>query len=139
MSNLATLIETHKVDVLDHLDRDADVPVLTAAQAQGDVLVVPGFNLKNPPTTPVPTEGVAVIRGEGFGGAGNTHLLLGSGKVTFEFTENGETSVGHLRVAKGAEAYLAHPEHGYLGIGEGDYTIRRQRQAVGTQTMPVGD
>jgi hypothetical protein len=139
VSNLATLVEKFNVDVLDHLDREADVPVLTEPQAQGDVLVVPGFNLKTPPTEQVPAEGVAVIRGEGFGGGGNTHLLLGSGDVTFRFSENGEVTVGQLRVAEGSEAYLAHPEHGYLGIGPGDYTIRRQRQFVGNMAMPVGD
>ena len=33
-----------------------------------------------------------------------------------------------LTVPDGEVAYLAHPEHGYSGIGPGTYELRRQRE-----------
>jgi hypothetical protein len=36
--------------------------------------------------------------------------------------------VGVFTVTEGATAYLAHPEHGYMGIAPGTYTVRRQRE-----------
>ncbi len=33
-----------------------------------------------------------------------------------------------LTVPDGQVAYLAHPEHGYMGVGPGTYEIRRQRE-----------
>ena len=31
-------------------------------------------------------------------------------------------------VPDGATAYVAHPEHGYMGVGPGVYEVRRQRE-----------
>ncbi len=39
-----------------------------------------------------------------------------------------ELLLGHLTVAAGAVAHLAHPEHGYASIAPGNYVIRRQRE-----------
>lgn len=132
MRTLAALIDEHAVDVLDHLDRQASVPVLTDPQAQGDVSVLPDPD-GTPATTPIPTTGVAVVRGEN---GGNTHVLLGPG-AAFDRREAGMT-VGVLTVPPGGEAFLAHPEHGYTGIGPGTYRIGRQREWAG-QWRTVAD
>lgn len=118
---LAEAIDRHGVDVHDHLDRDALVPVLSGVQFQGDVAVVPASRKG---IGPVPVEGVAVVRGEN---GGNTHLLLADGDVKWTAREEGLV-LGFLTVAEGATAYLAHPEHAFSGIGPGTYELRRQRE-----------
>lgn len=130
MNTVIDLIGRHGVDVLDHLDRQATVPVLAGLQAQGDIIVVPTARIGRDSmsaTTPVPAAGVAVVRGES---GGNTHLLLAEGDVRWVTVLAGsdDLALGLLTVAEGATAYLAHPEHGYAGVAPGTYVIRRQRE-----------
>jgi len=130
MNKLSALIDRHGVDVLDHLDREALVPVVAGLQAQGDIIVVPAV-MANRPTalakTPVPAAGYPVVRGEV---GANTHLLLAEGDVCFDAhnPDESDLQLGTLTVAEGATAYLAHPEHAYAGIAPGTYEIRRQRE-----------
>lgn len=129
---LADLIATHGVDVHGHLDRDELVPVHAGRlQLQGDVAVIPAG--RDAPATgsgypePVPAVGIPVVRGEN---GGNTHLLLGDPTVTWDPSRGGRSGLdlGTLTVPQGGTAWLAHPEHGYLGVGAGRYVIRRQRE-----------
>lgn len=124
MATLQEMITKTDVDVLAHLDRQADIPVLTGLQRQGDVIVVPRDVSAD---TPVPAEGVAVVRGEN---GGNTHLLVGEGAVCFDACDPSPTRLvlGTLTVGEGSTAFLAHPEHGFTGIGAGCYELRRQRE-----------
>lgn len=130
MYQLATLIDRHGVTVDEHLDRDDIVPVLTGLQFQGDVAVIP-----TQPTIitgpPVPKAGIPVVRGEN---GGHTHLLLGEGHVFWD-AGGSDLALGVLTVADGATAWLAHPEHGYAGIGTGTYEIRRQREQAESVRM----
>lgn len=121
------LIATHGVEIDPHLDRQATVPVSGGLQRQGDVIVVPAAIASLPQLTPtrVPQDGVPVIRGEA---GGNTHLLLADGDVRYAPASDGGLNLGVLTVAGDATAYLAHPEHGYAGIGAGRYVLRRQRE-----------
>jgi len=115
------------VQVDDHLSREATIPVLTGAQAQGDTLILPAPD-QVPATTPIPAMGVAVVRGEV---GGNTHLLLPGGFFDAGPTiQDGTDSLvlGKLTVPQGSVVYQAHPEHGYAGIGAGTYTVSRQRE-----------
>lgn len=127
MRTLEQLIDTHGVDVDDHLDRAELVPVLAGMQRQGDVIVIP----QRPNAAahaPIPTEGIPVVRGEN---GGNTHLLLAVGPCMWApntTTDPAELTLGTLDVPDDAEAYLAHPEHGYVGIAPGSYRIGRQRE-----------
>lgn len=125
MSTLAEAIDRFDVDVHAHLDRAFEIPVLTGLQRQGDVIVVP--TKKAVAVTKVPAAGFPVVRGEA---GGNTHLLLASGDVRFDQRPVSATNLtlGVLTVGPDAEAFLAHPEHGYVGIAPGDYEIRRQRE-----------
>lgn len=113
------------VDVLDYLDRESVVPVLTSPQRQGDLIILParaGADLGDR----VPADGVPVIRGEA---GGNTHLLLADGAVCWRDTRGSDPlELGTVTVPEGASAFVAHPEHGYLGVGPGTYRIRRQRE-----------
>lgn len=124
---LAALIEAHRVDVHDHLDRDEIVPVHAGLQFQGDIAVIPTTK-EGPVGEVVPADGVPVVRGEN---GGNTHLLLPAPGVTWEANPTAgarDLTLGTLTVADSATAWLAHPEHGYLGVAPGRYEIRRQRE-----------
>lgn len=125
-TTLRDAITRHGVDVLDHLDRDALIPTIDKAGRQGDVIVL-ARPTRTPATTPVPPTGVPVVRGEN---GGNTHLLLADGPVFFDGrTPTGtDLQLGTLTVPAGSTAYLAHPEHAYMGIASGSYVISRQRE-----------
>lgn len=125
MHTLATLIETHGIDVDEHLDRQVTVPIHTGLQRQGDVIVIPNPQAKA--TKPVPKTGTPVVRGEA---GGNTHAIVADGEVFCDTRDASASNLtlASLTVAEGAVAYLAHPEHAYSGIGPGTYEIRRQRE-----------
>lgn len=131
MSTVTELIQAHGVEVDEHLDREALVPVSSAMQRQGDVIVIPvGRATAESAKTQVPAEGVAVVRNEE---GGNTHLLLADGDVRFNATTaGGDLTVGYLKVGEEATAYLAHAEHGFAGIAPGTYEVRRQREQAET-------
>ena len=134
MQTLAALIAVHRVDVHVRAAADELVPVHDGVQFQGDVAVLPvGPDV---PATgsgypePVPGGGVPVVRGEN---GGNTHLLLvdaAGPAVTWDPSTGGPVGLdlGVLDVPAAGTAWLAHPEHGYLGIAAGRYVIRRQRE-----------
>lgn len=123
---LADAITRHGVDVDEHLDRALSIPVLRGMQRQGDVLIVP--SRREGGGTGVPAAGVPVVRGEA---GGNTHLLLADGAVLWRPVEGrGDAAlvIGVITVPTDATAWLAHPEHGFLGVGQGVYEARRQRE-----------
>lgn len=121
-------ITTYGVDVLQHLDRDVEIPTVTTAACQGDVSIL--RVTKDPATAVVPQAGVAVVRGEN---GGNTHSLHGQGPIMWEVARQAEGSLllGRLTVPEGSEAVMAHPEHGFLAIAPGTYEIGRQREYRG--------
>lgn len=123
MSTFGDLMTSHGVEIPAHLIEDAEIPVLSGVQRQGDLIVVP--------TRPsakkgmlIPAEGVSVIRGEA---TGNTHLLVGDG--TWAPVEGrGGQDLGIVTVPDDGAAYLLHPEHGAQGFAPGVYLVRRQRE-----------
>lgn len=125
-TTLREAITRHGVDVHEHLDRDALIPTIDRAGRQGDVIVLARKGHKHA-TTVVPAAGVPVVRGEN---GGNTHLLLAAGPVFFDgrTPTAGDLLLGTLTVPAGSTAYLAHPEHAYMGIAPGTYVISRQRE-----------
>lgn len=125
-TTLAAAIDRHGVDVLDHLDREASIPVVSRLARQGDVLIARRARAKDA-TTPIPAAGFPAVRGEA---GGNTHLLLADGPVFYDSRPASATNLqlGTLTVPAGSTAYLAHPEHGYLGIASGTYGLFRQRE-----------
>jgi hypothetical protein len=145
-ATLAQLITTHQIDVLDHLDRQVNIPTLTGPQRQGDVFIIPlvrdhsqdnpiggtgwhrvpgSSQIVQPATTPVPAAGVPVVRGEN---GGNTHAIVGRCFCDVKAATATNLTLAILTVPDGDVAYLAHPEHGYNGIGPGTYELRRQRE-----------
>lgn len=119
-------IDRFSVNVLDHLDRQIAIPVISKLGRQGDVLIVARPRGKKA-ITPVPAAGFPAVKGES---GGNTHLLLCDGVAFYDQrpVSTANLALGVLTVEEGASAYLAHPEHGYLGIAPGTYELRRQRE-----------
>jgi hypothetical protein len=117
------------VDIDPHLERDVEIPVSASLQRQGDIIVIPTPKAKvGKDAKELPLAGYPLVRGEN---GGNTHLLLGTGWVTYTAREPStvtQLDIATFTVAEGAVAYIAHPEHGYLGVAPGTYTVRRQKE-----------
>ena len=126
MSTIGTLNARHGLTLTTDYTDDLTIPVLSGAQRQGDVMVIPSAGVVA--TAPVPAAGCPVVRGEN---GGNTHAIYTSDAgVCCDTTapSPGDLIVARLLVPAGAVAYLGHPEHGYMGIGPGTYVVRRQRE-----------
>lgn len=127
-TTLQHLIERSDAEVLDHLDRQVTIPVLTGPQAQGDLLVVPCAAVDAFKFVDVEPKGIVVLAGQ------HDHRLLADGDVGFAPSVEGQR-LGWLRVGRKAVAWLLHQEHGGSGIGEGTYELRRQREQAQEQRL----
>ena len=128
-STLAALVDRHSTPVDDHHDLTQIVPIHDGLQRQGDIIIVPVPATEDTydECSRVPSDGVPLVRGEN---GGHTHLLLADGPVMACMRGPSESSlaVALVVVPDGATAYVAHPEHGYMGVGPGVYEVRRQRE-----------
>jgi len=107
---------------------DSSTPILSDAQAQGDLLVEPVALASGVRWCEVPIDGLQLMRRST---SPNSHWIvrdLASPGVRWaEGSRAGE--VAFLRVPEGDCVWLVHTEeHHALGIGPGDYVIRRKRQ-----------
>jgi hypothetical protein len=115
------------VTVPDHLLADAEVPVLSGVQAQGDLLIVP---LESTRVTlePVPDKGVQVVFGEATGNSHYLHRGFDSPGVEYARVTDGQC-IAVVKVPEGQSAQLIHTdEHGSNGIGSGLYGIHEKRE-----------
>ncbi|WP_211359808.1 hypothetical protein [Actinocorallia herbida] len=125
---------------LDHLDFEADIPVIDGLQAQGDLIVVPSAMLAGVVSTPdragwteVPPEGVVLLRGED---GGNPHTLVADPGVCRWIAgahDRDRLALGLFEAT--APVYLLHPEHGASGCAPGTYVVRRQRELSGRREV----
>lgn len=121
------------VTIPDHLIADAEVPVLTGVQAQGDLIVVPAgsddFDASRVTLEAVTDKGIQVVVGEA---TGNTHWLhhgFDSPGVRFARVTNHDLVIGVVDVPEGESAELIHTdEHGANAMGPGTYVIRGKRE-----------
>lgn len=120
------LLAKHDVQIPEHLLAQAEVPVLTGPQRQGDIFVRPlGVAPKDSTIFAPVGEGVQVVHGEA---TGNTHWLHGDPGVLWARLDRGQV-VGVVMVPEGATAHLVHTdEHGANGLGPGVYELRRKRE-----------
>jgi hypothetical protein len=125
MATLAELTSTYGVDVLEYLDRQADIPVLSGPQIQGDVSFLPVTTA--PATTPVPAGGVVLAAGR----EGHAHRLMPGAFFDRAQSRDGSLVIGTMTVPDGAEGYVAHDEHGYTGFAPGTYQVGGQREYAG--------
>lgn len=125
VTTLADMIALTGKEVLDYLDRDAAVPVVDTAAAQGDVLIV-RVN-RATATTPMPKVVVAVASEA----SSNTHTLHPHGPAFWDaHKSHGDDDVmlGVMTVPEGSEVFVSHQEHGGLIVSEGTYEVRRQSE-----------
>lgn len=129
MITYADALQKVGATVPEHLIADAEVPVLTGPQAQGDLLIVPldslpdGVQLES-----VPAKGVQVVFGEATGNSHFLHQGFDSPGVTFARVEE-DLRLVVVSVPEGQSAQLIHTdEHGANGIGPGDYAIHQKRE-----------
>jgi hypothetical protein len=140
VATLADLTGVRGFEVLEHLEAEAEVPVLAGIQFQGDVAVIPAAELPDVGYggfVAVGPAGVEVVRGEN---GGHTHLLVGdAGAVGWcpEVSDPEGLAVGVADVA--TEAFLIHAEHGGMGLAAGRYVIRRQREQADQERRLVAD
>lgn len=121
------------ISIPEHLEAEAEVPVLTGPQAQGDLIIVPLDQAREVQDWPVgkivPMGGVQVVHGEA---TGNTHWLhagFNSPGVSWYRAGNDGLVLGVVTVPKDQTAMLVHTdEHGANGIGPGRYEIRQKRE-----------
>lgn len=135
MKTLAQLTTQHGFEVLEHLEAEAQVPVLPGLQAQGDLFVIPDTGHGRHGTdsaTKVPEAGIPVI--EAIGG-GHEHRLFAGTPGTAFWTPASRSSqdIGVLECTEAA--YLLHPEHGATGIAPGAYVLRRQREQADEERL----
>lgn len=126
MPTLHDVMTPHSVEIPAHLEAQAEVPLLSGLQRQGDVLIIPMKPGQIAGLAPVPRGGVVVVRGEA---GGNTHRLVAAGPVQFAAAPaGGGLALGSLLIPDGAAAFLIHEEHGAAGIAPGAYRVSRQRE-----------
>jgi hypothetical protein len=135
MKTLAEVATEHGFAVLEHLEAEAQVPVLGGLQAQGDLFVIPedahGRHAADTARN-VPEAGIPVI--EAIGG-GHEHRLFAGTPGTAWWTPAGRSAqdIGVLECTE--PAYLLHPEHGATGIAPGAYVLRRQREQADEERL----
>lgn len=126
-TTIADLTSTTGLSLTTDWSADVEIPTLAGMQRQGDVLIVP--DRAATAATPVAAGGTPVVRGES---GGNTHAIYAEADsgVTCDVRDVVVTDliVATLAVPVGAQAWLGHPQHGYLGIAPGTYRIKRQRE-----------
>ena len=121
------------VSIPAHLVADAEVPILTAPQPQGDLLIMPNdldpFDATRVELQPLPDEGIQVVTSEA---TGNTHWLnrgFDSPGVTWGRVTNHALVEVVVSVPEGQSAVLAHTdEHGANAMGPGLYVIRGKQE-----------
>lgn len=113
--------------VPEHLVADAEVPVLTGPQAQGDLLIVP-LARASVKLLPVPDKGVQVVFGEATGNSHFLHRGFDSPGVEYARVTDGQC-IAVVSIPEGQSAQLIHTdEHGSNGIGPGLYGIHEKRE-----------
>jgi hypothetical protein len=127
MKTLADITAVHRFQVLEHLEAEAQVPVLGGLQAQGDLFVIPqaAAGRQAAGGMVVPPAGIAVIPAVG---SSHEHRLFAGTPGTAWWTPafGSGQDLGMLKCTE--PAYLLHPEHGATGIAPGLYLLRRQRE-----------
>jgi hypothetical protein len=135
MKTLAEVTAATGFPVLEHLEAEAQVPVLGGLQAQGDLFIVPataGGRHATDKAKPVPAAGIPVIEAIG---SGHEHRLFAGSPGTAWWTPAAREGqdIGVLECAE--PAFILHPEHGATGVAPGAYTLRRQREQADEERL----
>lgn len=130
MNTTTSVLTTHGYSVDAQEYPELEIPILSASQRQGDVLLLKIDDHDMTGARPIGAR-VEVVRSEQ---GSNTHTLHGDGDwlPNPAATDPDELVQGWLRVPAGGEAWLIHTEeHSAIGVGPGVYEVRRQREFAG--------
>lgn len=132
MSTFQAVLARYNVEVPEGLLAEAEVPVLTGNQRQGDVGIFARAQAGAAELAQmvlVPLSGVQVVRGEL---GGNTHWLSADGPVFWQAnpaTSATDLTLGVVHVPAGSIGYLIHEEeHGANAFGPGTYRMVGKRE-----------
>ena len=137
ITTLGDLTVRHGFEVLEHLEAEAEVPVLKGLQAQGDLFIIPvsreGAEVYRAGNSggKVPAQGIAVI--EAANGGHEHRLFAGVPGIAFWTGLGAGQDIGVLECIE--PAYLIHPEHGATGVAPGSYLLRRQREQADEERL----
>jgi hypothetical protein len=110
---------------LDHLFGELEIPVLTGAQAQGDVSWFPTPKGEVAGLKEIPAKGIVIVEGQN----GHPHVLFNyEGTCLFKPDTQRGSGIGTVVVPEGAVLGVAHNEHGYNMVGTGTYVFNRARE-----------
>lgn len=129
MHTNTSVLTRHGLDAANIEHPEAEIEIISGNQRQGDVLLL---KVTTTHAGQPLGKGVTVVRAET--NSANTHSLHGDGlwEPNARASDPSELVQGWLTVPAGGEAFLIHTEeHSALGIGEGTYEIRRQREFAG--------
>lgn len=131
---LAELNEVTGLDVLDHLDRDVDIPIDTNPSPQGDLLLVPAAldPYVNPTSAwqPIPATGLVLVAGT------HDHTLYATGTWCTATDDSGCAT--HL-IDLDDDGIVHHIEHGYRRPAAGKWAVRRQQEGAAERRRMVAD
>lgn len=114
--------------VPEHLVADAEVPILTGPQAQGDLLIVPVDHI-DADLQPLTPAGIQVVFGEATGNSHFLHPGFDSPGVRYARINADTLCLAVVDIPEGQSAQLIHTdEHGANGIGPGRYAIHAKRE-----------
>jgi hypothetical protein len=142
MPTLNDLTARHGFAVLEHLEAEADIPVLAGLQRQGDVVIIPMAILDGEvyaapgQASPIPLAGVAVVEAAS-DGRHEHRLYSHDGTCTWNtaVTDAEGLAAGVLTVPDGGSALLGHAEHGAMMFAPGQYAVRRKREQAAVQQL----
>lgn len=133
MKTLSALSTSTGVATYEHLEAEAEVPILAGIQCQGDLIVIPieaehvAAARRTGGWTDVPRAGYELLRGQ------HPHVLVADPGVC-RYTA-GVRGQDLALVDASAPVYLLHPEHGGMGLVAGVYLVRRQREQAETERL----
>jgi hypothetical protein len=130
MHTNTSVLSAHGVADVNIEHPEAEIQIISGNQRQGDVFLLKVTSQHG--GDPIGQQGVVVVRAET--DSANTHSLHGDGtwEPNARAADPTELVQGWLTVPSGGEAFLIHTEeHNAIGIGEGTYEIRRQREFAG--------
>jgi hypothetical protein len=119
-----TLSTKFPIGNLSHLLDDAEIPVLTGPQAQGDVFWYPMKPGQVAGLVPIPVKGVVIVEGLN----GHPHTLFADGECFWSANPGRDQRLGTAVVPEGSTLIVAHNEHGYSAVGAGSYVFNRSRE-----------
>lgn len=126
MNTIELLKNQFPVGDLEHLMSDAEIPVLTGPNSQGDLSWYPiNTDKKIADLEAIPANGKVVLEGNN----GHPHTLFSmTGECFISISPSQGQLLGTVVIPEGSVLLVGHNEHGYNAVGAGTYLFNRSRE-----------